>query len=100
MLASWLQRHCCRCYLLLAFFGLTEIGSYKFKQVITAFPDSCSVMSKLADTKRNGSIGINLLKRFVVLFDYQQGHLYLKPNYNFKQPFEHDMSGTEYYAAE
>jgi hypothetical protein len=78
---------------------LMEIGNYKFKRVITAFPDSCSVMSKLASIKRNGSIGIDLLKRFIVLFDYQQGYLYLKPNYNFKDPFEHDMSGMEYYAA-
>lgn len=78
---------------------MMEIGSYKFKQVITAFPDSCSVMGKLFAIKRNGSIGIDLLKRFVVLFDYQQGYICLKPNCNFKEPFEHDMSGMEYYAA-
>lgn len=78
---------------------LMEIGTYKFKQVITAFPDSCSVTGKLDAVKRNGSIGIDLLKRFVILFDYQQGYLYLKPNYSFKEPFEHDMSGMEYCAA-
>ena len=78
---------------------LMEIGTYKFKQVIAAFPDSCSVMGKLDAVKRNGSIGIDLLKRFVVLFDYRQGYLYLKPNYSYKEPFEHDMSGMEYYAA-
>lgn len=76
-----------------------EIGNYQFSQVITAFPNSGSAMDKLIDTKRDGTIGIGLLKRFVIWFDYQQGYLYLKPNYNFKQPFEHDMSGMEYYAA-
>ncbi len=76
-----------------------EIGNYQFSQVITAFPNSGSALDKLMDTKRDGSIGIDLLKRFVIWFDYQQGYLYLKPNYNFKQPFEHDMSGMEYYAA-
>lgn len=76
-----------------------EIGSYKFNQVITAFPDSCSALDKLTGFKRDGSIGIDLLKRFVLWFDYRQGFLYLKPNYNFKEPFEHDMSGMEYYAA-
>lgn len=76
-----------------------EIGTYQFNQVITAFPNPSSALDKLIDTKRDGSIGIDLLKRFVIWFDYQQGYLYLKPNYNFKQPFEHDMSGMEYYAA-
>lgn len=76
-----------------------DIGSYQFQQVITAFPDSCSASDKLVSVKRDGSIGVDLLKKFVILFDYQQGYLYLKPNYNFKEPFEHDMSGMEYYAA-
>lgn len=76
-----------------------EFGSYRFQQVITAFPDSCSALSKLQTVKRDGSIGIDLLKRFVVLFDYRQGYINLKPNYAFKQPFEHDMSGMEYFAA-
>jgi hypothetical protein len=75
-----------------------EIGGYQFQQVITAFPDSCSAINKLVSVKRDGSIGIDLLKRFVVLFDYRQGYLNIKPNYAFKQPFEHDMSGMEYYA--
>lgn len=75
------------------------IGNYQFQQVITAFPDSCSATDKLFSVKRDGSIGIDLLKRFVILFDYRQGYLYLKPNYTYKQPFEHDMSGMEYFAA-
>jgi hypothetical protein len=75
-----------------------EIGSYQFQQVITAFPDSCSAMNKVPTVKRDGSIGIDVLKRFVVLFDYQQGYLSLKPNFAFKEPFEHDMSGMEYFA--
>ncbi|MVN22453.1 aspartyl protease family protein [Mucilaginibacter arboris] len=76
-----------------------KIGNYQFRQVITAFPDSCSAMDKVTTIKRDGSIGIDLLKRFVLLFDYQQGYLYLKPSYNLKEPFEHDMSGLEYFAA-
>ena len=75
------------------------IGNYQFHQVIAAFPDSCCQSDKVMEVKRDGSIGIDLLKRFVLLFDYQQGYLYLKPNYNYKEPFERDMSGMEYYAA-
>ncbi|RYE16275.1 MAG: peptide-binding protein, partial [Sphingobacteriaceae bacterium] len=74
------------------------IGNYEFKQVVTAFPDSSSAMNKIINTKRDGSIGTDLLKRFIIWFDYRQGYIYLKPNYNFKQPFEHDMSGLEYSA--
>ncbi|MDB5154261.1 MAG: peptide-binding protein, partial [Mucilaginibacter sp.] len=31
--------------------------------------------------------------------DYHDNALYLKPNSSFGDPFEHDMSGIEYYAA-
>ena len=75
-----------------------EIGSYQFDKVVTAFPDSSSAMDKMANISRDGSIGTDLLKRFVIWFDYRQGFIYLKPNSNIKQPFEHDMSGIEYYA--
>ena len=44
-------------------------------------------------------MGIGLLKRFKVVFDYTHNTIYLKANQNFKEPFEHDMSGLEYYAA-
>ena len=74
------------------------IGSYQFNQVITAFPDSSSALNKMINTKRDGSIGTDLLKRFIIWFDYPQGYMYLKPNYKFNLPFEHDMSGLEYYA--
>ncbi len=75
------------------------IGNYKFQQVITAFPDSCSAMDKVFTVKRDGSIGVDVLKRFLILFDYPHNKLYLKPNCAYKTPFEHDMSGMEYYAA-
>lgn len=32
------------------------------------------------------------------MFDYHGGNIYLKPGPNFKEPFEQDMSGLEYYA--
>jgi C-terminal processing protease CtpA/Prc len=38
------------------------------------------------------------LKRFVIVFDYRDSVMYLKPGSKFKDPFEHDMSGMEYYA--
>jgi hypothetical protein len=77
-----------------------DIGKYKVKNVITAFPnDYDSTTLKYLSVARDGNLGIGILKRFTVIFDYPHNALYLKPNANFREPFEHDMSGIEYYAA-
>lgn len=41
----------------------------------------------------NGSIGIQLLRRFVPTIDYPHARLYLTPAPNFHDPFEFDMAG-------
>ena len=76
-----------------------DIGKYKVKGVITAFPnDYDSTTMKYFSVSRDGNLGVGILKRFTVIFDYPDNALYLKPNANFHDPFEHDMSGIEYYA--
>lgn len=76
-----------------------DLGKYKVKNVITAFPnDYDSTTMKYLSVARDGNLGIGILKRFMVILDYQDNALYLKPNANFHDPFEHDMSGIEYYA--
>jgi hypothetical protein len=75
-----------------------EIGNYKIKDPITSFPDK-DYVERAFNTPRNGNIGIGILKRFNLIFDYSNSLLYLKPNEKFKTPFEHDMSGIEYYMA-
>ena len=42
---------------------------------------------------------MGILKRFDIIFDYQNKAMYLKPNLLLKQPFEHDMTGISYHAA-
>jgi hypothetical protein len=77
-----------------------DIGKYKVKNVIAAFPnDYDSTTMKYLSVARDGNLGIGILKRFTVIFDYADNALYVKPNSNFHEPFEHDMSGIEYYAA-
>lgn len=77
-----------------------DLGKYKVKKVITSFPnDYDEEMLKYLSVARDGNLGVGLLKRFMVIFDYHNNALYLKPNSNFSEPFEHDMSGIEYYAA-
>lgn len=72
-----------------------EIGKYKLKDVIASFPDEN--YEQRTNIPRDGNIGAGILKKFNLLFDYSNNALYLKPNNNFKAPFEHDMSGIEYY---
>ena len=74
-----------------------ELGKYKIRNVISSFPQDDSVQ-KYLNVKRDGNLGIGLLKKFTVVFDYHGGNIYLKPGPNFKEPFEQDMSGLEYYA--
>lgn len=77
-----------------------DLGKYKIKNVITSFPnDYDSTTMKYMSVQRDGNLGIGLLKRFTVIFNYQDNVIYLKPNGAFRDPFEYDMSGIEYYAA-
>ncbi len=74
-----------------------ELGKYKIRNLISSFPTNDSP-NTYETIKRDGNLGIELLKKFTVVFDYPDSAIYLKPNPNYKTPFEHDMSGLEYYA--
>lgn len=72
-----------------------KLGKYTLNNVITAFPDYEDVGSKVYSVSRNGNMGISVLKRFNVVFDYNGSSLYVKPISVLNEPFEHDMSGME-----
>lgn len=74
-----------------------DLGNKKLKDVITSFPDMEYVRKQVHMVPRDGNIGLGILKRFTVLFDYANNAMYLKPTGRVKEPFEHDMSGLEYY---
>lgn len=71
------------------------LGKYKLENVIAAFPDYEDVGAKVYSVSRNGNMGITVLKRFNVVFDYNSSALYIKPGVILNEPFEHDMSGME-----
>ncbi len=75
-----------------------EIGKFKIKGIISSFPDEGNNQTHLS-VQRDGNLGLGVLKRFSVIFDYTNSTMYLKPTSSFKDPFEHDMSGIEYFAA-
>ncbi len=76
-----------------------RVGKFEFKDIIASFPDSLSFGSKFmfdSTATRQGSIGGELLRRFVLTFNYRAGYILLKPlAARYKETFEHDMSGME-----
>jgi hypothetical protein len=74
-----------------------EIGKFKLKNVLASFPVD-SQKGEFEREKRDGNLGIGILKRFTLIVDYPDSAVYLKPVIDLDDPFEHDMSGLEYYA--
>ncbi|MEO7212582.1 aspartyl protease family protein [Mucilaginibacter sp.] len=73
-----------------------DIGKYSFTNVLSSFPAKRGDDTFIAE--RDGNLGLDVLKRFILIFDYSNGLLYVKPRTNLKEAFERDMSGLEYYA--
>jgi len=73
-----------------------DLGKYKIKNVITSFPED-RPHDKFFE-RRDGNLGMKILKRFTLIIDYPDSAIYLKPAGNLNEPFEHDMSGLEYYS--
>jgi predicted aspartyl protease len=80
-----------------------KIGKYEFNEVLASFPDSLSFSIKFDTTEslvRQGSIGGEFLRRFVITFNYRESYIVLKPiKSKYRETFEHDMSGMEIRAA-
>lgn len=71
-----------------------QLGRYRVGTLLTSFPDSADVAGR-AETFRNGNLGFELLKRFTTIIDYPHNRLLLRPNGQFRDPFEHDMVGFD-----
>lgn len=72
-----------------------SIDEFGFKNPITSFPDSVSIVNVKMVNDRLGSIGGELLKRFNVVFDYKDKKLYLKKNRAYDDPFKYNISGID-----
>lgn len=73
-----------------------KIGSFTLDDPIASFPDPNSYMDSLkrGRTKRNGTLGGEILSRFNVTFDFSRELLYLKKNSSFKKKFYYNLSGV------
>ena len=70
-----------------------KLGKFQLDEVTASFPDSLYFEGVKTYESRNGSLGSQILKRFHSTFDYKNKRLRLKPNRNFSNSFEYDMSG-------
>lgn len=71
------------------------IDRFDFKNVMVSFADNYSDEEVTRITRRNGSIGGDLLNRFTVIFDYPHGMIYLQKNRFFSYPFEFNLGGLD-----
>lgn len=72
-----------------------SIGKFKLKKPIAAMPDEFSIQHLKLVKDRKGSIGAEILRRFSVIFDYQDQRIYFKANKHLDDPFLIDGSGLE-----
>lgn len=70
-----------------------QLGGYHLDDVNVSFPDSTSINLAKTYTKRKGSVGGDILKRFNIFFDYNNKKIHLKKNGLFKEPFTYNNSG-------
>lgn len=74
-----------------------KIGEFILEEPVIAFPDSHSVRRVLRIEDRKGSIGGDVLRRFKVIFHYENSSLYLRKNSNYNDEFYFNSSGIEVY---
>ena len=71
------------------------IGDFAFEKPLTAMPDEFSIQSLKIVPDRKGSVGSDILRRFTLIFDYQEKKIYLRKNKHFNDPFLFNKSGLD-----
>ena len=76
-----------------------QTGAFEQHNIVTYFQrlDTAIELSYL--NGRNGLVGNILLKHFEVIFDYQNGRMWLKPSKIYKEEFVYDRSGISLVAS-
>ena len=70
-------------------------GNYCLKNAVVSFPDSATIVSIVSNSKRDGTIGSQLLSRFNLFIDYTHRKIYVKPNRHYNKPFSYNVAGIE-----
>ncbi|TDS13218.1 aspartyl protease family protein [Sphingobacterium paludis] len=72
-----------------------DIGNFKIRNPIVAYPDSAAVFMSKLTPDRIGSVGSQTLQRFDVFIDYEREVLFLRRNRMFAKPFFLNMAGMD-----
>lgn len=70
-------------------------GDLCLKSPIVSFPDSSTIKAIIATSRRDGTIGSQMLSRFNFFLDYNRKKFYFKPNGNFRNRFLYNIAGIE-----
>lgn len=70
-------------------------GEYCLKNPIVSFPDSAAITGIVSNSKRDGTVGSQILSRFNLFFDYNKKKFYFRPNSNFSNRYNYNISGIE-----
>lgn len=71
------------------------IDNFGFEKPLTALPDEFSIQSLKIVPERKGSIGSEILRRFTIIFNYEEKRIYLRKNKHFSDPFLFNKSGLD-----
>ena len=71
------------------------VGPLVLSRPIVAFPNSELIDQLISANDRNGTLGAEILRRFVVTLDYRNSRLTLRPTYRINESFNYNMSGME-----
>ena len=73
---------------------ILKIGKYELKKLITSYPDNPNDSIFYDNNKfSNGSVGIDVLKQFVSVIDYQNKKIYLKKTSEYNRKKDYIISG-------
>lgn len=70
-------------------------NNFSFSKPLVAMPDATSIQHLRLVPDRKGSIGSEIMKRFTIIFDYENENIYFKKNKYYDDSFPFDMSGLE-----
>jgi len=71
------------------------VGGKTLPRPIVSYPESDFINIGIMNEQRQGSIGGEILRRFIITFDYFNKRIILRPNSDFDDPFYYNMSGLE-----
>ncbi len=71
------------------------VGPLVLPRPIVSFPDDSLIQELISANDRNGTLGAEILRRFVVTIDYRSARIILSPTPLVKEAFNYNMSGME-----